>query len=170
MPRNVLVAVDDSPLGREALAYALDAFPDARVVAAHVAFLEFDMLPSDTPEADAVGLDELDGVGDETAQRVFEEIREVVGERSGVDGDLGDVDDDLGDADGDRENSEDGRRVAVSFLTGDPGDRLVEYVEAGGFDHVVLGTHGRDGVSRLLIGSVAEDVVRRTDVPTTLVK
>ncbi|MWV64578.1 universal stress protein [Halorubrum sp. JWXQ-INN 858] len=163
MPRNVLVAVDDSPLGREALAYALDAFPDARVVAAHVAFLEFDMLPSDTPEVDAVGLDELDGVGDETAQRVFEAIRDVVGERSGVDGDLGSVD-------GERENSEDGRTVAVSFLTGEPGDRLVEYVEAGGFDHVVLGTHGRDGVSRLLIGSVAEDVVRRTDVPTTLVK
>ncbi|WP_418283141.1 universal stress protein [Halorubrum sp. DTA98] len=142
MVDTVLVAMDDSPLGREALAYALDTFPDARIVAAHVAFLEFDMLPTDTEEVFEADPNDLGGVGDETAQSVFATIRETAGDRP----------------------------VAVSFLTGEPDDRLVEYVESEGFDEVVLGTHGREGVSRLLIGSVAESVVRRTDVPTTLVK
>lgn len=142
MVDTVLVAMDDSPLGREALAYALDVFTDADIVVAHVAFPEFDMLPTDTEEVFEADPDDLDGVGDETAQSVFEEIRVIA----------------------------DDRPVAVSFLTGDPDDRLVEYVESEEFDQVVLGTHGRDGVSRLLLGSVAESIVRRTDVPTTLVK
>lgn len=166
MVDRVLVAVDDSPLGRDALAYALDVFPGADVVAAHVAFLEYDMLPSDTAEAFEVDLDDLDGIGDDTAQSVFEGIRSVVDDE-----DQSVVDDGTDRREAGASGSETaGGDVTVTFLTGDPEDRLVEYTEAGGFDHVVLGTHGRDGVSRLLIGSVAEGVVRRTDVPTTLVK
>ncbi|SNR32646.1 universal stress protein [Halorubrum vacuolatum] len=142
MARSILVAMDDSPLGRRALAYALETFPDAHLVAAHVAYLEYDMLPTDTPEVYEAAVDELDEVGDETAQRVFEAIKEM---------------------------ADDGA-VTVSFLTGEPEERLVEYVDSAGFDGVVMGTHGRDGVARLFIGSVAEAVVRKTDVPTTLVK
>jgi nucleotide-binding universal stress UspA family protein len=39
-----------------------------------------------------------------------------------------------------------------------------------GADAVVLGTHGRDGISRLLMGSAAEDVLRHADVPVLLVR
>ena len=37
-------------------------------------------------------------------------------------------------------------------------------------DHVVIGSHGRDGLSRILLGSVAETVVRRSPVPVTVVR
>jgi len=37
-------------------------------------------------------------------------------------------------------------------------------------DLIVLGTHGRSGLSRLLLGSVAEEVVRGTPVPVLLVR
>ena len=37
-------------------------------------------------------------------------------------------------------------------------------------DHVVVGSHGREGVSRLLLGSVAEKIVRRSPVPVTVVR
>ncbi len=153
MVNRVLVAMDDSPLGREALSYALDAFPDARIVVAHVAYLEYDMLPSDTEEVFEAPVGEFDGVGDDTARDVFETIHAVV--------DASAAHAAAGDQDG---------GVVVSFLTGEPADRLVEYVESEPFDTVVAGTHGRDGLSRLLIGSVAESVVRRTEVPTVLVK
>jgi len=142
MADTVLVAMDDSPLSREALAFALDTFPDADITAVHVAYPEIDMLPADTNEVYDAVLDDLDGVGDEMAQTVFETIREVA----------------------------DGREVSVTFLIGETDRRLVEYTEEGGFDHAVLGTHGREGLSRLLLGSVAEAVVRQTDVPTTLVR
>jgi nucleotide-binding universal stress UspA family protein len=142
MADTVLVAMDDSPLSREALAFALETFPDARITVVHVAYPELDMLPNDTEEIVGASLDELDGVGDETAASVFEAIREVASDRD----------------------------VAVTFLMGEAERRIVEYVEEEGFDHVVLGTHGRSGISRALIGSVAEAVTRKTTIPTTLVK
>lgn len=142
MVNRVLVAMDDSPLSREALAVALDTFPEAEVTVVHVAHPEIDMLPADVNEVYDADVDVLDGVGDETAQTVFETVQEVA----------------------------DGRELSVTFLIGETDRRLVEYTEEGEFDHVVLGTHGREGLSRLLLGSVAEAVVRQTDVPTTLVR
>jgi len=38
------------------------------------------------------------------------------------------------------------------------------------FDHVVLASQGRTGLSRVLLGSVAEGVVRRSEVPVTVVR
>jgi len=45
-------------------------------------------------------------------------------------------------------------------LEGRAGEALVNYAQQGGFDLVVLGTHGRSGLARTLLGSVAEYVVR----------
>jgi nucleotide-binding universal stress UspA family protein len=53
---------------------------------------------------------------------------------------------------------------------GSPARVVVDVVAAGPFDHVALGSHGRDGVSRILLGSVAEAVVRRSPVPVTVVR
>ncbi|WP_050032197.1 universal stress protein [Halorubrum halophilum] len=142
MTDAVLVAMDDSPLGREALSFALETFPDAEVTVVHVAYPDLDMLPEDTEEVFGASFDELDGVGDETAASVFEAVREIAGDRD----------------------------VTVTLLTGEAERRIAEYADEETFDHVVLGTHGRSGLSRALIGSVAEAVTRDTDVPTTLVK
>lgn len=53
---------------------------------------------------------------------------------------------------------------------GRPGTAIVDYVESVEADHVVLGSHGRTGVSRVLLGSVAEAVMRRSPVPVTVVR
>jgi len=53
---------------------------------------------------------------------------------------------------------------------GRPATAIVEYVETADADHVVLGSHGRTGVSRVLLGSVAEGVMRRSPVPVTVVR
>src|SRR5439155_16831506 len=44
------------------------------------------------------------------------------------------------------------------FLEGDPAGEIVRYAGDAGIDVIVLGTHGRTGVDRLLLGSVAEKV------------
>ena len=49
-------------------------------------------------------------------------------------------------------------------------DFVAEQVQAGNADVVVLGTHGRRGISRVLLGSDAEQVVRKTTVPVLLVR
>jgi len=47
---------------------------------------------------------------------------------------------------------------------------VCEQVEAWRADVIVLGTHGRRGVSRLVLGSGAEQIVRRASVPVLLVR
>jgi nucleotide-binding universal stress UspA family protein len=51
---------------------------------------------------------------------------------------------------------------------GRPASSIVE--AAADVDHVVMGSHGRTGVSRVVLGSVAEAVVRRSPVPVTIVR
>jgi universal stress protein A len=48
---------------------------------------------------------------------------------------------------------------------GDPAGEIVRIAAEEGADMIVLGTHGRSGMSRMLMGSVAEAVVRRAPCP-----
>lgn len=60
--------------------------------------------------------------------------------------------------------------VVEAIEGGRPSEAIVEYVEDEGIDLVVMGTHGRSGAGRLMLGSVAEKVVRRSPVPVMTVK
>lgn len=53
---------------------------------------------------------------------------------------------------------------------GSPADVILEVAQEQACDMIVMGTHGRRGVSRLLLGSVAEAVLRRADCPVLTVK
>ncbi|HEY8370802.1 MAG TPA: universal stress protein [Thermodesulfobacteriota bacterium] len=50
------------------------------------------------------------------------------------------------------------------------GDAIVDEARKAGADLIVIGTHGRRGVERVLLGSVAERVVRRADCPVVTVR
>jgi nucleotide-binding universal stress UspA family protein len=52
-------------------------------------------------------------------------------------------------------------KIAVYVTTGRPSDCIVSLAAAVDADLIVLGTHGRHGLERVLLGSVAEEVVRR---------
>lgn len=60
--------------------------------------------------------------------------------------------------------------VRARVLLGDPAGELARFVEEEGCDLLVVGTHGRTGLSRLLLGSVAERVLRRAPVPVLVVR
>jgi nucleotide-binding universal stress UspA family protein len=53
------------------------------------------------------------------------------------------------------------RDVETALLQGTPYDQIVEYARDNDHDLIVLGTHGRTGIRRALLGSVAERVVRK---------
>lgn len=62
-----------------------------------------------------------------------------------------------------------GATVRTEILDGEaPGPRLVEFIESEQPDLVAMATHGRSAVGRLLLGSVADKVVRGTGVPVLL--
>ncbi|HEY8947041.1 MAG TPA: universal stress protein, partial [Polyangiaceae bacterium] len=55
--------------------------------------------------------------------------------------------------------------VSGSFRDGDAGKEILAAASEGEADLIVVGTHGETGVWRLLLGSVAEYVVRHSAVP-----
>ena len=52
---------------------------------------------------------------------------------------------------------------------GNPHDDILNYAEDNGIDVIVMGTHGRTGVKRALLGSVTESVIRHSDIPVLTV-
>ncbi len=69
---------------------------------------------------------------------------------------------------------DDARRsgVIATYLTweGQPGEAIVAAAEAESADLVVVGTHGRSVIGRLLLGSVSEYVVRHSRAPVLVVR
>jgi universal stress protein A len=63
-------------------------------------------------------------------------------------------------------------RVAVEhrLLLGSPAATIVRTAEEERVDMIVMSTHGRTGLSRVLMGSVAEEVVRKAKCPVVTVK
>ncbi len=60
--------------------------------------------------------------------------------------------------------------IETEILEGSPSREIVRYAEESGCDLIVMGTHGRGGIDRLLLGSVAERVVRASEVPVLTVR
>jgi nucleotide-binding universal stress UspA family protein len=58
-----------------------------------------------------------------------------------------------------------GQSVETRIIEGSPSKEITTYAEENDCDVIVMGTHGRSGVDRLLLGSVAERVVRSAQVP-----
>ena len=60
--------------------------------------------------------------------------------------------------------------VTHVLLEGDPATEIVRYAKDAGIDQIVIGTHGRTGLERLLMGSVAERVMREAPCSVLVVK
>ena len=64
----------------------------------------------------------------------------------------------------------DAKGVIRQYWLGNPGDEIVDYATKIGADLIVMGTHGRRGIRRLLMGSDAELVLRTSAVPVLFVR
>jgi nucleotide-binding universal stress UspA family protein len=62
------------------------------------------------------------------------------------------------------------QRVQTSVWYGAPASAIVEAASVGKVDLIVMTTHGRSGLGRLVLGSVAEAVVRGTTTPILLLR
>ena len=56
-------------------------------------------------------------------------------------------------------------RTEIAVLSGDPASEIISIARRTGADLIVMATHGRKGLRRLVLGSVAESVVRRGAMP-----
>ncbi|WP_049928351.1 universal stress protein [Halopiger goleimassiliensis] len=137
----MLVPFDDSPPARSALEYAFELFPDADVTAlAIVEESTIDYAPAPPTERGGDGASEL-------LEARPRELASAIELAERVDGEL-----------------------RTAGRVGTPTRGILEYLESGSVDHVVIGSHCRSGLDRVLRGSVAEVVVRHSPVPVTVVR
>ena len=61
-------------------------------------------------------------------------------------------------------------KVTTKVRDGHPTELILEYTKEQGIDLIVMGTHGRRGLNRMLLGSVADEVVHRALVPVMTVR
>ncbi|ADJ14719.1 universal stress protein [Halalkalicoccus jeotgali] len=143
MAQRVLVPIDGSPQAQESFEYAIREFPDATLIALTV-LDPAEMSAGGTEMGMASYADRWMEVEEERAEERFDRVRALA-----ADGDVA---------------------LETQTVLGRPARAIVEYAEDNDVDHVVMGSHGRDGVSRILLGSVAETVVRRSPCPVTVVR
>mgnify|MGYP006302055963 FL=1 len=65
---------------------------------------------------------------------------------------------------------EEGVETATAVRHGEPSEAITEYAEANDIDLITMGTHGRRGLRRRLIGSVTEKVVRLSECPVMTIR
>jgi nucleotide-binding universal stress UspA family protein len=63
-----------------------------------------------------------------------------------------------------------GRKVVRAFRTGSPYVEIVTYASENDIDLIILGTHGRGAIAHMLLGSIAEKVVRKAPCPVLTVR
>lgn len=132
---RILVGVDGSEPGYQALEYALAQFPDAEI---HAVFVPDIPPPVSDPDQPAIL------TADEQAGEILPEARA-------------------------RASAHD-RTIETDVCYGRPAAELSSYADDYDTDHIVVGSRGTQDVRRLLLGSVAESVVRRAQCPVTVVR
>lgn len=66
--------------------------------------------------------------------------------------------------------SDEGVKVITEVLEGVPHREILDYAERNNIDLIIMGTHGKTGINRLLLGSVTEKVVRSSETPVLTVR
>jgi nucleotide-binding universal stress UspA family protein len=63
-----------------------------------------------------------------------------------------------------------GWNIEVTHVVGHAADAISEFANAGGFDLMVMGTHGHSALGSVVLGSVTTRVIAQTSVPVLLVR
>ena len=149
MTEHVLVPIDGSPRSEHALEHALD-MDDVELTLVTV-INPFDIDPNTVGLQSPTGVPGMPGYSEEwyeAARTDAEELHTKASEQA----------------------AKEGIELSSEIAVGDPARRILRYVEEGDIDHVVIGSHNRSDLTRILLGSVAERVVRRSPVPVTVVR
>lgn len=65
---------------------------------------------------------------------------------------------------------ENGLDANVTFLKGDPSEKIIEYVNEGEISQIVLGSRGLNTLQEMILGSVSHKVMKHANCPVTIVK
>ena len=144
MVDHVLVPVDDSTQSTAALEFACEEYPNATITAFHVLDPGDFYAATGLEGSAAADYEQLQQHHEDRAEAVLEEAREQAAEH--------------------------GVEIETDHVVGGISRSIVDYAADHDVDLIAIGSHGRTGASRILLGSVAETVARRSPVPVTIVR
>jgi len=139
--KNILVATDFSDISDNAFNKAVDL---ARQLGARLHIIHIVQIHAmNMPESGNVNVEELEAMEEKNAS---DNLQQDVRERCcGMD-------------------------VETHILNGNPAVQINRTAGETGADIIVMGTHGRTGFAHLIMGSVAESVLKKSDVPVMCVR
>jgi nucleotide-binding universal stress UspA family protein len=140
---RILCPTDYSPTSDNAVRYAVEF---ARKVDAHVRFLHI-LSPGAVPEKTAVIPETPAPLSDEDDDVLPENFSRVL-----------------------MAEKKKGLNADFRVLRGEAPKVIAEQAHSWSADLIIMGSHGRTGLQRLMMGSVAEEVFRSSDIPVLLVK
>lgn len=141
MPTDVLVAFDGSPLSERSLTYAIQTFPDATITTIYV------INPIDS-------IIDVEAGGLPVAENWYENAQERAVNIQATAVDLA---------------AEHGKDLDTATEVGRPARAILDYADDHDINQIVMGSHGRSGIDRTFLGSVAETVTRRAQIPVTII-
>lgn len=136
----ILVAYDGSAPAQRAVEHAVSAVDGEEIVLLRVVEVADGMLDAGLE----IVQEKLREVREEKPEELSEEIQSLLGTES--------------------------IEFRIETATGDPAREIVAFAEEADVTQIVVGSHGRERLSRALLGSVAEKVVRRAPTTVTVVR
>ncbi len=152
MYKKILVPLDGSNLAEKAIPHAVNLAngkKDVEIVILHIAQSSMDFIIPYVAEVGGLAdpttlqLEEADALNE---KRIEEYLNKIVSSLK-----------------------EQGLNVKSDVVTGSPANTIVEYADKNKCDIIVMSTHGRSGLARWYLGSVADKVVRAAKVPVLLI-
>jgi len=150
MYRRILVPHDGSPFAERVLPHVIEL---AGPLQAEIHLLE--VIPSPNPAVYSADLEAGAGVAVEAIDEAQEELRAQGSAR------LQEIARELADR---------GIRAVWTVANGDPAREIIKYESANDIDLVAMATHGRTGLTRALLGSVTDAVLRNGGRPVLVVR
>jgi len=139
-----LVPIDGSEQSTNALEYAVSVFPDVETTILHA----IDPMETHYGEGQLVH-------SEEAYERIQRDAEQLLADAAAL---------------AQEHDANVRSTIAVEWGPNRPADAILDYIDTTDVDHVIMGSHGRSGASRILLGSVAEAVGRRSPAPVTVVR
>jgi nucleotide-binding universal stress UspA family protein len=139
--RNIVIATDGSEYSKRAISYGIEL---AKISGATVHALYVVDTTSSISQSWTVGKGSIYEILKKEGEKAISEVKERE-EASGVE-------------------------VKEVLLEGHPSNEIIDFAENNNIDLIVMGTLGKTGLDRFMMGSVAEKVVRGSKVPVLVVR
>lgn len=139
--RNIVIATDGSEYSKRAISYGIEL---AKISGATVHALYVVDTTSSISQSWTVGKGSIYEILKKEGEKAISEVKERE-EASGVE-------------------------VKEALLEGHPSNEIIDFAENNNIDLIVMGTLGKTGLDRFMMGSVAEKVVRGSKVPVLVVR